>query len=353
MVVEEHTVAATELVEEQSITDIDENVTSLAGMPALHSPPPVNSKSKHTQVYESKLDEKWDTRFMELEKYKEKNGHCNCPQKNGSLGTWISKQRTLFTSKTLKEDRYEKLVGIGFIFESNNIKWDTRFIELEKYKEKNGHCNCPQKNGSLGKWISKQRNLFTSKTLKEDRYEKLVGIGFIFESNTVAATELVEEQSITDIDENVTSLAGMPALHSPPSVNSKSKHTQVYESKLDEKWDTRFIELEKYKEKNGHCNCPQKNGSLGKWIMRQRDLFTSKTLKEDRYEKLVEIGFIFESNNIKWDTRFIELEKYKEKNGHCNCPQKNGSLGKWISKQRTLFTSKTLKEDRYEKLVGI
>jgi hypothetical protein len=304
MVVEEHTVAATELVEEQSITDNDENVTSLAGMPALHSPPPVNSKSKHTQVYESKLDEKWDTCFMELEKYKEKNGHCNFPRRNGSLGEWISKQRTLFTSKTLKEDRYEKLVGIGFIFESNYVKWDTRFIELEKYKEKNGHCNCPRRNGSLGEWISKQRTLFISKTLKEDRYEKLVGIGFIFESNNV-------------------------------------------------KWDTRFIELEKYKEKNGHCNCPQKNGSLGEWISKQRTLFTSKTLKEDRYDKLVGIGFIFESNNVKWNTRFMELEKYKEKNGHCNCPQKNGSLGSWISTQRNLFTSKTLKEDRYDKLVGI
>jgi hypothetical protein len=255
-------------------------------------------------VYESKLDEKWDTCFMELEKYKEKNGHCNFPRRNGSLGEWISKQRTLFTSKTLKEDRYEKLVGIGFIFESNYVKWDTRFIELEKYKEKNGHCNCPRRNGSLGEWISKQRTLFISKTLKEDRYEKLVGIGFIFESNNV-------------------------------------------------KWDTRFIELEKYKEKNGHCNCPQKNGSLGEWISKQRTLFTSKTLKEDRYDKLVGIGFIFESNNVKWNTRFMELEKYKEKNGHCNCPQKNGSLGSWISTQRNLFTSKTLKEDRYDKLVGI
>jgi hypothetical protein len=121
---------------------------------------------------------------MELVEYKEKNGHCNLSTKNGSLGQWISTQRTFFGSKKLKEDRYEKLVGIGFIFEdvkfaSDDVKWDTRFVELVEYKEKNGHYNCPiKKNRSFGKWISKQRTLFRSKKLKEDRYEKLVGIGF-------------------------------------------------------------------------------------------------------------------------------------------------------------------------------
>jgi hypothetical protein len=365
-------------VEEQSITDIDENVTSLAGMPALHSPPPVNSKSKHTQVYESKLDEKWDTRFMELEKYQEKNGHCNCPQKNGSLGKWIMTQRNLFTSKTLKEDRYEKLVGIGFIFESNNVKWNTRFVELEKYKEKNGHCNCPQKNGSLGGWVSKQRNLFTSKKLKADHYEKLVGIGFVFEyarfesdnvkwnTRFMELVEYKETNGHCNIRPEKGSLGGWVSKQRNLFKSKKLKadrheklvgigFTFVYESNL---WNTQFMELVKYKEKNGHCNIPTTNASLGKWISTQRTLFTSEKLKADRYEKLVGIGFVFEyarfaMENEKWNTQFVELVEYNETNGHCNIPTTNASLGKWISTQRTLFTSEKLKADRYEKLVGI
>ena len=51
---------------------------------------------------------------MELVEYKQKNGHCNVPTSNGSFGNWVSKQRTLFRSKELEADRYEKLVGIGF-----------------------------------------------------------------------------------------------------------------------------------------------------------------------------------------------------------------------------------------------
>jgi hypothetical protein len=90
----------------------------------------------------------------------------------------------LFRSKELKEDRYEKLVGIGFVFEDLNVAmvnelWNRRFMELVKYKEKNGHCNCPTKKGSLGQWISRQRTSLRSKKLKEDRYAKLVGIGFV------------------------------------------------------------------------------------------------------------------------------------------------------------------------------
>jgi hypothetical protein len=128
-------------------------------------------------------NERWNRLFMELVEYKEKNGHCAFPTTNGSFGRWIRRQRDSFTSKEIKADRYAKLVGIGFVFEDvkfaiDNERWNIRFLELVKYKEKNGHCNFPRKNGSFGSWISTQRALFRSKKLKADRYKKLVGIEF-------------------------------------------------------------------------------------------------------------------------------------------------------------------------------
>eukprot|EP00979_Chaetoceros_neogracilis_P006468 scaffold1315_cov217-Chaetoceros_neogracile.AAC.8 len=113
----------------------------MAGRPALHSPPPVNSKRKESEAHESEHHEKWNRRFMELVEYKGMNGHCNCPTTNGSLGSWVSYQRTFFKSKKLKVDRYEKLVGIGFVFEnarfetkSGREQWNNCFMELVKYK---------------------------------------------------------------------------------------------------------------------------------------------------------------------------------------------------------------------------
>eukprot|EP00979_Chaetoceros_neogracilis_P004005 scaffold695_cov279-Chaetoceros_neogracile.AAC.31 len=226
-------------------TDVSDLIHHEANMDDGTDMHTMNAKGKHEH-------ENWNERFMELVKYKEKNGHCHVPSTNGSLGKWISNQRTLLRSKKLKEDRYEKLVGIGFVFEdarfaTDNKKWNTRFMELVEYEEKNGHCNIPTSNGSLGKWINHQRKLFRSKILEADRYEKLVGIGFAFESTKVA----------TD----------------------------------NEKWNTLFMELVKYKQKNGDCNVPNRNGSFGYWVTKQRTFFRSKKLKADRYEKLVGIEF--------------------------------------------------------------
>ena len=390
----------------------------------------------HTMNAREKYEhEKWNTLFMELVEYKDKNGHCNIPtKKNRSLGTWIYTQRALFRSKKLKADRHEKLVEIGFAFEAVTAlefkgkfdqKWQEMYQKLLKSKEMKGHCFDLPQTLPLGRWLSRQRQLYTNGKLRDDRAEKLLSAGFndkkglkkvgavgvrdaasgqpprkkrkvldlvndlaaithdeeekgiddindygdgndngnaheeIVEEHVVAGTELVEEGSITEKDGNVTSFAEMPALHSPPPVNSKTKCNQAYESKHHENWNRHFMELVKYKQKNRHCNVPTKNGSLGEWISTQRTLFRSKKLKADRYEKLVGIGFVFEnaslaSNNVKWNKFFVELVEYKEKNGHCNFPTTNGgSFVSWVSTQRTLFRSKKLKEDRYEKLVGI
>jgi hypothetical protein len=246
-VVEEHAVAATDLVEEGSITDKNGNVTSLEGMPVLHSPPPVNSKRKESEAYESKFHEKWNKFFMELVEYKEKNGHCNCPTTNGSLGRWIVRQRLFFRSKKLKADRHEKLAGIGFVFEdarfaSEHEKWNRHFMELVKYKEMNGHCDIPRSYGSLGTWIMTQRNLFGSKKLKADRRVKLVGIGFAFK-------------------------------------------------KKDQQWQDMYQKLLEYKETNGHCFDVPQTLPFAIWLNNQRQLYRNGKLREDRAEKLLSIGF--------------------------------------------------------------
>eukprot|EP00979_Chaetoceros_neogracilis_P000184 scaffold59_cov189-Chaetoceros_neogracile.AAC.1 len=178
-VVDEHTVAAMELVEEQSITEIDGNVTSLERRPALHSPPP--------DVKFAMENIKWNTRFVELEKYKEKNGHCNCPTKNGSLGSWITKQRKLFKSNKLKEDRHEKLVEIGFIFEEVTAlelkekldqQWQDMYQKLLEHKETKGHCFDLPQTLPLGRWLTWQRQIYRNGKLREDRAEKLLSVGF-------------------------------------------------------------------------------------------------------------------------------------------------------------------------------
>ena len=94
-----------------TITADDGNATSLAVMPTLHIPQPVNSKTKYNDAYESKHHEHWNRLFVELVEFKEKNWHCNLPTTNRSLGSWIRYQRLLFSSNKLRADRNIKTCG--------------------------------------------------------------------------------------------------------------------------------------------------------------------------------------------------------------------------------------------------
>ena len=56
----------------------------------------------------------WETRFNELVQYKTKSGHCNVPQSQGQLGTWVRTQRKACKDNSLAQDRIDQLNGIGF-----------------------------------------------------------------------------------------------------------------------------------------------------------------------------------------------------------------------------------------------
>jgi hypothetical protein len=99
--------------------------------------------------------EKWYRCFMKLVEYKDKNGHCNIPNNIGLLGGWIHTQRALFRSKKLMEDRYEKLVGIGFAYQ-----WQNMYQNLLEQKETKGHCFNVPKTLPLGRWLRRQRWIY-------------------------------------------------------------------------------------------------------------------------------------------------------------------------------------------------
>ena len=113
--------------------------------------------SPHQQ--DDRLDQKWNVMYREMETFKAEHGHCNVPQKQGSLGVWASKQRQARKKDKLFEARVQKLDDLGFNWGNNRdprdtlSTWDERLRQLKKYKAEHGNCNVPQKSqGSLGEW---------------------------------------------------------------------------------------------------------------------------------------------------------------------------------------------------------
>ena len=117
-------------------------------------------------------------------------------------------------------------------------------------------------------------------------------------------------------------------------------------------WDIRYKELILYKQRYGNCLVPNEwpqNRQLASWVKRQRYQYKLKvedgkrsTLTPERYQKLVNIGFVWKSQKCKWETKFRELTKFVQQHGHCDVPTKypaNPALGTWVKSQRSLYRS--------------
>ena len=63
----------------------------------------------------NKLAKQWNARFEELLNYRSEHGHCDVPQSQGQLGTWVRTQRKAYMANgSLAQGRMDQLDSIGF-----------------------------------------------------------------------------------------------------------------------------------------------------------------------------------------------------------------------------------------------
>jgi Helicase associated domain len=131
------------------------------------------------------LDTQWEEGFSALEKFKEREGHCNVPVKHHEetyrLWQWVGMQRT--NKDKMSNEHRQRLNDIGFIWNVNEAKWQDGFSALEKFKGREGHCNVPVKHREgtyrLGSWVNNQRT--TKNTImSNERRQRLDKIGFVW-----------------------------------------------------------------------------------------------------------------------------------------------------------------------------
>lgn len=127
------------------------------------------------------------------------------------------------------------------------------------------------------------------------------------------------------------------------------------------RWLERFSLLKQFYEQNGHSNIPRHydtvQGDLGNWASRQRAAYKSGTLSKDYIDLLNTINFDWspmQAIHERWEEMLELLRKYADEFGTTDVPQTTvycgKALGKWASKQRTLYNKGMLPKDRKEKL---
>ncbi len=217
----------------------------------------------------------------------------------------------------MPNDHIRRLDEIGFRWKRQSRRerweenWEERFTELIAYKNKHGNCSVPQnwpENRKLGNWVTNQRHAYSTNKLAEDRIRRLDEIGF------------------------------------------------KWKGERKTRWIEMFAEFAAYKDQHGNCSVPQnwpENPKLANWVQKQRRLYNAKKLAEDRTRRLDEIGFRWSDHHAGWEEMFAELVAYKNRFGNCKVPYlwpENPKLGIWASKQRRLYNTNKLAEDRIRRL---
>eukprot|EP01041_Mallomonas_annulata_P003097 gene3097-6079_t len=310
-----------------------------------------------------------DAMYNGLKKYGETHkNNCNIPGKHkailedgsiSNLGTWLQRQRYDFHKGILKDKRkilLQQLVDSGQLDwkrkRHHNESWMEHYNDLVAYiKQNEGNVNLFSDTNNLvpdgrkialGQWLRTQRNFLRLGTLRSDRKTLL--------------QDLVDEGSF-----------------------SWQWIEWSKDGRLDNAlWNRQYEALLKYgDEHDGDCNIPlsekymMSDGSLGQWLATQRKLNNKNILRPDRKEilqRLVDAGKLawsfdmveLNTDNEAWDIKYTALIEYGKKNGgDCNIPYREleelndgvmFSLGAWLQKQRQMFKSNELRQDRQARL---
>jgi hypothetical protein len=89
---------------------------------------------------------------------------------------------------------------------------------------------------------------------------------------------------------------------------------------FEEQWEVMFRLLEQFKNREEHCNVPQRHkedgSNLGSWLFTQRKQKKKGDLNEDRQKRLEEIGVVWSQLEQQWEEMFRMLEQFKNREGH-------------------------------------
>ncbi|MDA8953422.1 Helicase associated domain protein [Pseudomonadales bacterium] len=269
---------------------------------------PVDISEDFVEAFETKLvettTESWLNGFSVLQAYFEKFQHTlvsdNEVFNEFPLGTWVSTQRTALKKGWLKSDskRHEALTSVNFVWNIDESKWQFGLHHLAAFKTQTGHCT-PEKDDifrdfRIGIWVSNQRSAYNKAKLTSQQINALNDLGFIWNVG-------------------------------------------------DHQWNQLFQALKNYCAFFGDCLVPAGylfvgEQDLHRWTARQREPKMRNRLSAEQRQKLEHIGFPYDPNEFRWQTKFAALVRYKLEFGNTRVPQGFGyqgcHLGAWVSYQK-------------------
>jgi len=319
---------------------------------------------KYHNEHNEDENKSWHDYFLQLQNLTTHGAIHLQPGTNPQLEQWIEHQRYMYQEMKkgnpteLTQERKVLLDALGIQWESqvghcmvsdavdydaaqdDHQTFNEKCGDLMNFKEIHGHTNVPKDYGGnpdLGKWVSRQRDLFKKGLLPYERISVLSQFGFDFNS--------LHEISVS--------------------------------------FEQRIQQIISFKNAYGHTKVPRgwsNDPSLYDWILEQKQIMQryfsgeQHLLSQQQYKELLDANIEFdfyepEINNLamictsaesdirnelnrtnQWDAMYQELLEYKMIHGHTNVPRRSKRdpskdvLGEWVHFQRrqhrNLYTGK-------------
>jgi len=340
---------------------------------------------------ESSASKSWEIYFLMLKQHKENEGHCNIPESNEVLTTWVSEQRRQYLSQKMSKARVSKLEALGFVWSNESSLWNARYEEIKQFKAE--HFHFPGFKTDFGKWRwawkweKQQRKHYDLRRrgkespLTDDQIVKLVQIDFeglygdflnkyIWEARYQQFKKFKDEHGHCKVPARYYPLCTWVERcrrdymsfknekNSPMNREQaemfdeigvdwntisevcKSGEGHLFTTSGDRSWDTKYSDLKDFKARHGHCTrFPPTDADIRRWTDIQRDNFQNlmegkdSSLTVEKLLMLEDLKFEFRRDvhkkNIKWERNFQNLLLFKAKHGHLNMPVDQKKLRNW------------------------
>ena len=334
----------------------------------------------------------WYEKYLLLEQYKKEHGNCLVRKSfvlgDVKLGAWVQEQRRLYKKERLSLNRRIMLDALGFSWNPRADQWERNFALLKQFEEREGHCDVPfshKEDGvKLGIWLSNQRK--GRGKMEEPLQRRLEQLGVSWDPYAdewkryfVLLEQFKEREGHCNVPRSYKENGINLGIWLNNQRNRRGKLEESLQRRLEElgvswdpwhdQWERNFALLERFKDREGHCNVPrahEEDGvNLGAWLLTVRQVRKgnmSYALSAERVERLENLGVAWDPLEDQWERNFALLEQFNGREGHCNVPfshEEDGiKLGRWLQNQRRIRKGTkvgNLSAERVEKLdtIGI
>ncbi|WP_193771378.1 helicase associated domain-containing protein, partial [Candidatus Magnetaquicoccus inordinatus] len=315
------------------------------------------------------LSSEWDRRFGLWQA-----AHAAQAERNRE---WEEQQRKAWRKGSLRADWQQRLQEAGFVFDPKQVAWEEKWCQLQAYSVRYGHADVPAgwpENPSLAEWVQQQRREFGKGRLAAQAVQRLQELDFVWDPELVRWEGMFEQfllfykqyghGQVPEICTDYPDLAQWAKEQRQDLARGKlAIERQVRLSEWGFCWDLeaawweeQFRSLCRFQEREGDLLVPPswpEDPLLADWVAKQRRDWRSGRLLAERRQRLEDLGFVWDPEELAWQQQWSLLQAFHAQHGHCHVTESQQELAEWVRQQRKAGLAGSLSQTRREALQAL